>query len=107
MFFVFYGHDGFVSRGIEGRSFRGDLLHPRLLQFLQELLADHLETLGEGSGLLGGLRSLEGPFDVVEDGQQLGDQRFTRVFYQCGELAAGAFLVIVELGGQPYQAVLV
>src|SRR5262249_13456196 len=80
---------------------------PELLEHTEELAVDQLHPGGPRRRPRLPARRLEGALEVVEDGQQLPDQRFVGKADVVLSLAGGPLASVVELGGGAEVSLLV
>ena len=101
----------FVDLWVERLTDRFDLLAIVLFEHGQQLLADELETFEQAVGfarLFGGfdlLGRLDGAIDIIEDWQQVADDRQRRVAAFVDDFAGGATAEVFHLGLQAKHAI--
>ncbi len=99
--------DGFVDIRVESRARRLDIFHAIAAQKILELLAHHLEPLHDSGGVRGRFGRAEAEFQIVEDGQQIFDERRIGVADGVLLFAHDALPVVVEFGAGTQCGVLV
>src|SRR5262245_3705129 len=95
-----YPRDGLVTLGIERLAHRDERRDAELLEHAQELALDQLDAGRHGCRRGLAARGLEGPIEVVENGQELAQERLVRVPRVVFPFACRALARVVELGGR-------
>ncbi len=91
-------HDGLVDVGVKGFAVRVNAGNPVALEHFQELALHHGHALDERAVFAGLPGRGEGPFEVVEDGQQVERERRVPVAALLLSVLLVPLLIVLELG---------